>query len=118
MTTPTDLAAVLRRAIEIIRRNGWHQGEFVDDTAAPVLADCPVCAAGALRLAVTGHPIQSQGSGVLENAEQFLADRLGTSSAAAIYQIAAWNDSPTRTVDEVLDVLERAAVAAESGGAA
>ncbi|MGW1998533.1 DUF6197 family protein [Embleya sp. NPDC001921] len=116
--TTTHLPAVYRRAIQIIRINGWHQGGFVDVSAPYPFVDCPVCAAGAIRLAVTGHPIQSQGSAVLEDAEQFLADHLGPSPAGAVSLIATWNDDPARTVDEVLAALESAAVAAESGGAA
>ncbi|MGW1997210.1 DUF6197 family protein [Embleya sp. NPDC001921] len=120
MTTPTDLPSAYRRAIEVIRTNGWHQGGFYGASVAPRPSDCPVCMAGALRVAVTGDPIQSQGSVLLDKAERFLADRLvsGRPYVEPVSAIGVWNDRPWQTAEQVLAALESAAVAAESGGAA
>jgi len=120
----TELAAVYRRAMEVIKTNGWCQGNFFESGQGVRPADCPVCAAGALGVAVAGDPFVIDNRPLLLDAERFLSEHVGPCPADLdadpdpVDVIATWNDDPFRTVDHVLAVLERAAVAAESGGAA
>jgi hypothetical protein len=125
MTTPTDLPAVYRRAIEVIKTNGWIQGWLYDPAQSLPHEQCRVCLLGAVGLAMLEQP----GEPWISFEEELrdlgpiivalgLTNRLNGEDTRPMQVLGTWNDAPDRTVDEVLDALERAAVAAESGGAA
>jgi hypothetical protein len=120
----TELAAMYRRAAEIIRTNGWAQG-YELTTGARATDGSAVDVVGALRVAITGTTWSDDApysTGAVLVAERRLAEQLGLLRDPREHPTDAltdWNDDLLdRTVDEVLDALERAAVAAESGGAA
>ena len=101
---------VLRKAADEIRRRGWHQGangsNFGDKP------NCSVCAVGAIRATLSGgDPFDS----VDFRLESALGDAVAV-AASASDSLHRWNDDPERTVEEVLDAFEKAAVAAEAEG--
>ena len=50
-----DIPSVLDRAADHIDRVGWHQGTLYDNSELS-LANCPVCALGAINVALHGEP--------------------------------------------------------------
>lgn len=93
---------LLRKAADEIRRRGWHQGDYGWSRMDP--ENCGVCSIGAIRAASSGTPWDPYfGGGVFAP----LKREIGT------WDIVGWNDKPGRTVEEVLDAFEKAAVAAE-----
>ncbi|MFE5334157.1 hypothetical protein ACFRCG_47965 [Embleya sp. NPDC056575] len=123
--TTSHLPAVYRRAAEIIRENGWVQGWVYDPQQALPPERCRVCLLGAVDLASgedPGEPWISREDELRDLgpivAVLGLTSRLDRQHTRPTQVIGPWNDAPERTVEQVLDVLEWAAVAAESGGAA
>lgn len=113
----TDLAPIFLRAAEVIRTNGHYQGAYFEPSPESggqrTPADCPVCAAGAISIAVTGTPIP----GETEYMDRSMKDALLLLSGQIyspvvgdpIERIADWNDNPARTPAEVIAALETAA---------
>jgi hypothetical protein len=107
-----------RGAANIIRTNGWHQGGLYDldvnvrrvAAGEPELppSACPVCLIGAINVEATGETWDPED--VAYDVRLWVRELIGGAPGV-------WNDAPGRTVDEVLDLLERAAVAAESARA-
>ncbi len=91
-----QVAADLRAAAELLRAEGWCQGSYGQ-------AGGPRCMDGAI-LSVTAYP------GPYDRALSVMRPVL---DITATTPLAIWNDTPGRTLDEVLDALERAAQAAE-----
>lgn len=102
-----ETAAVLDEAANVIRRNGWHQGEYFRAEEGKKPENCPVDITGAINIALhTGHPARGEGR----------RNRLGTWEVAAIVNnhldvvdVSEWNDEPDRTAEEVIAALESAA---------
>ena len=91
-----QVAADLRAAADVLRRDGWTQELFINQVSG-----CP-CVAGAL-LDVAGYR--------WHNAIERLGAHLGIgTSPLAVYR---WNDTTGRTADEVIAALEAAADAAD-----
>lgn len=134
-TTPEALAladdlstaALLRDAIGVLRARGWATDTFVLDPEDGTPADqWPVCAVGAISVAHGGQPHEYMDSPItralLAINRRFLL--LAVDEAAALdhrgytkdlmLAIGKWNDS-LYDVDEVIDALERIAVALEAG---
>lgn len=121
----TDLAAVYLKAANIIRTNGHYKGAYFESSPASVVGiqprptECSVCIAGAVSLAMTGWPVPvgldwESDSEPLQDAIQRLADITGVEgdpAAEPVGRIAAWNDAPERTQDDVVAALENAAQA-------
>ncbi|MGH3586237.1 MAG: DUF6197 family protein, partial [Pseudonocardia sp.] len=110
----TDLIPVFRRAAEVIQTNGHHQGAYYDLSTPSTMppADCPVCTAGALSVAVTGNPVPPEDlDGVLGFAVEFLSERVyaATTDEDPIERVASWNDGIGVGQVEVVDELLRAA---------
>ena len=112
---------VLSAAAEIIERDGWHQGDFHQppryDTDNYLEADAqaelhaPVCALGAINRATTGNAADS---GAIDSEVHALNYQARCMLAAVVdagtpYIIPRWNDDPTRTAEDVLLALKRAA---------
>lgn len=101
---------LLRKAADEIRRRGWYQGDYGSDVSN--FSTCAVCSMGAVRavLSPTGDAW-----GGTRTYSRLKAER----AACTLVELAVgeilpnWNDAPGRTVEEVLDVFEKAAVAAE-----
>ncbi len=82
---------ILRRAADHIRKNGWCQNANFRNGAA--------CIFGAITMvSFDTHGIRRRSYKAAVNA---LRHHLGT-------EVAAWNDAPDRTVDQVLDALSAA----------
>ncbi|MGW7617338.1 DUF6197 family protein [Streptomyces antimycoticus] len=120
----TDFAATYREAANIIRRNGHNKGDWhgqpetgVGIQLAP--AECPVCAGGAISIALTGatkpprHDVP-----LVEAAARRLLQHLipGYKRALAIWDLGLWNDADERTADQVIAAFEDAARAEETAG--
>jgi hypothetical protein len=112
---PTDVeispADLLRMTAVYIQRHGWNQGDYyspIFDAATP-----PACVSGALGMACFGAPIgvppiHEPGRTEYHRGLMVLADHLGVSTVAAVFN---WNDTPGRTKAEILDALNAAAEA-------
>ena len=97
-----QVAADLRAAAEVLRRDGWRQGDYVQ------FPNGACCATGAIRKAVYGDPwIAGYLSGRAERAVLSVVDPGG-------HSLPWWNDTPGRTADEVIAALEAAAERAEA----
>ena len=84
--TPAEVCA---RAAELIREHGWVQGRFGDNRSG-------YCIYGALNTAFTAKPRSCSLPAEVWN-------------LLPIRSILSWNDDQSRTVDEVLAVLDEAA---------
>ena len=93
-----QVAADLRAAAEVLRRDGWTQGDYEK-------ADGCKCLSGALRSVCGG--IDST------EPERYLP-AWGYLRALIGREAITWNDAPGRTADEVIAALEAAADAAEA----
>lgn len=87
--TDLEIARDLRAAAEYLRTHGWRQGDWEGP-------DGSVCLAGALLK-----------TGSWQRAH---VDALGLGYAVSTVGVGQWNDTPGRTIDEVLDRLESAAL--------
>lgn len=98
MSTMTTDADVLRKAAQIIERDGWVQGEATDEHDGH-------CLIGALDAAI-GEIGPTRGS-------VFCAVYNGMRSLGLYAGIVEFNDAPGRKVEEVTALLRAAAVHAE-----
>jgi hypothetical protein len=97
-----------------VRTNGRATGWYVETLNEDVpTAECPMCAAGAIRFVTTGSPTGE--SALTDEALYFLSARVDSAIFATdpTERIADWNDSAGRTDADVIDVL--LAVASEAG---
>lgn len=92
-------AEVLRKAADVIRARGWRQHDYGEESG-------PVCAVGALNVAMGGDPWDDHGP---YTAEERLRQFLGWGDS-----VSRWNDARGRTVEEVIAALEKAASLAEA----
>lgn len=118
-TTHPGLAAVFRRAAEVIKINGHNKGDYYTLPAKGfgielALAECPVCVAGALSIAINGDPRPVFSD--VNDAAGFLAERLNPEYEGAdpVFYLAQWNDAEERTTDDVVAELLAAAEAVEA----
>ena len=100
-----QVAADLRAAAEVLRRDGWCQSRSHASTGEH-------CAAGAIEAAVDPNWQTSSGWEAEQNV------RFGAALNAVQRRIdlvlTGWNDAPGRTADEVIAALEAAADAAQA----
>lgn len=82
-----EVGKCLLDAREYIRKHGWCQGEFFDQKGQ-------VCLAGAIIKIKSGIQTESKAFVRVQQIEK---------------NIAFYNDSPDRTKEEVMDLLEKAA---------
>jgi hypothetical protein len=108
-----QVAADLRAAAEVLRRDGWQQGHYWDSVTG-----CH-CIFGAAANAVlpAAHSPEALLYGIDEAPWQRM--RRATDFLAAIVAkgydgLDGWNDAPGRTADEVIAALLAAADAAEA----
>lgn len=86
---------VLRKAGDVLRERGWHQGQFESPCGA-------VCVFGAVNVAITSDP----GDGSLSREPVDMIRRILKRWPPN------WNDAPGRTAAEVLATLDAAYVVA------
>ena len=119
--TPAD---TLRCAATYLITHGWHQGDRFADTAAGNPFP-PASADGAIRAAVYGHPndtaeLAGKPGWHVDIATAALADWLGLADILdsqnllgwlddSTDAVADWNDTPGRTLHQVLQALHDAA---------
>lgn len=111
---PMKTSEVLDKAADVIERNGWFQGGFIDLSAEKPKGEEPCCVLGALSIAEHGDPMKS-GSG---RVEAVLIDRLDldVDEADEDYPLGYWNDEPGRTAEEVVRELRAAAASEREAG--
>jgi hypothetical protein len=97
-----QVAADLRAAAEVLRRDGWTQEVFCDPSTGSR------CAQGALDAVYA--PRERDGS-YDESAED--AAYAQVCAVIGTNRLISWNDEPGRTAEEVIAALEAAADAAE-----
>jgi hypothetical protein len=116
MSNP-QLAAVYEKAADVIRRNGHHQGAYLDGALLLTRSrtTVPVDATGALSLVITGEPVPPADlvdcPELYQDAVTFLGSRIRSTIVDwdPEERIADWNDQPARTADEVIAAFESAA---------
>lgn len=107
---------IYRAAADVIRENGWHQGDYYEPVDGLPPAKCPVCIMGALRVVAAGDPAKLNASSC--EAVSWLTDLHIRFRPGAYTSLDEWNDEDGREVADVLDFLDTAAVEAESARAA
>lgn len=116
MTTIPD-PKIYRDAADVLRTNGWHQGSYYASGSGLPPEHCQVCLLGALRVATTGQP-EGYSSKIYATVA-WLEGFLNTGVPRSLHMfLDSWNDDPGRTVADVIDLLTRAAAAAEAARAA
>ncbi|MEU2510507.1 DUF6197 family protein [Streptomyces syringium] len=108
-TTHPGLAAVFRRAAEVITRNGFYQGHYFDDTQRSPRSpsELPVCTIGALRVAAGTAPqplTPTDVPSIVAEAMAVLSARIESTIVDGDHEerIAQWSDTVGRTADEVV----------------
>lgn len=111
-----EFATVYLKAAEVIRTNGHYKGAYWGRPETGVgieyaASECPVCAVGALSVAITGSPVPSVDE--VDTVVVAFASRMfgPVNEAAAVVRIAEWNDAEERTATDVITALENAAKA-------
>lgn len=116
MRTPEE---VLNQAREIIETDGWHQGNYIptpafDPDSDPAgdgavyeaaLRSGPVCSMGAIHRAMSGL---ANSPGNARDCHLYATVLTKLKKAAGTQGIATWNDSRSRTVEDVLLTFKRA----------
>ncbi|MCW2900031.1 MAG: hypothetical protein JWO67_2296 [Streptosporangiaceae bacterium] len=100
-----QVAADLRAAADVLRRDGWTQGSYHGPGGCH-------CALGALVVATTGEELDPD-----EDPEVWSVRYSGAVEVLEKYtkrHTPQWNDAPGRTADEVIAALLAAADAAEA----
>ncbi|MEU3052239.1 DUF6197 family protein [Streptomyces griseus] len=108
---------LLGKAIEVLERDGWHQGAYCSKGAGRFGADFyaygpddggSVCALGALNRANSGNAWavhrDPDVSLVRTQAHQRLSDEIGGG-------VPDWNDNPSRTYEDVILTFKKAMAA-------
>lgn len=103
MTMPDSVPALLRAAAAVIRERGWWKGS----NEGP---EGQVCLFGAINVAAGGDP---EGNGFHPPLQAALLCACDILEGTVEGDVDVWNDAPQRTVDEVLALLEGAAVLEE-----
>ncbi|WP_438479133.1 DUF6197 family protein [Streptomyces asiaticus] len=118
-----DFAGTYRLAANVIRTNGHNKGDYyrIPETGVGVQltpAECPVCAVGAISIALTGAPKPDRWDVPLVEAavRRFMQHLIpGYKRALAIWDLGVlWNDKPERTAADVIAAFEAAARAEET----
>ncbi|NUQ98250.1 MAG: hypothetical protein HOY79_17460 [Streptomyces sp.] len=123
----TETAAVLDEAANVIRRNGWHQGDYYNPHTSPGSDDprsCPVCLLGSIAVAAGQDPENWIETSQSRDAALAVGRRLGIDLAPGgnpidfddehdiehlACQVGGWNDRDDREAEDVIAVLEAAA---------
>lgn len=120
----STLADLYTNAANTIRVNGHAKGGFysVPETGSgitPQRCEYPVCAAGALSIAMFDDPEPPrQGEGQRSEFEAVVARLIariddfhlyGFHGEPPVLRLAGWNDTPSRTAADVIAVLEKTA---------
>lgn len=111
---PRTVPVILIGAAQILRNRGWCRGTLLDERGA-------VCLLSAIFVASTGQPAAAfygidehdpLTCAAWEVVEDLINARYGGHGEGRM-TIPGWNDMPSRTVEEVFQILEDAAAVAE-----
>lgn len=110
----TETADILDEALDFLRRNGWIQGDYInqqqiDDGEGP--GDCACCARGAINMAAGGPPDNDYLPGAEAASNAVLTWLLISGALGETLSLPEWNDAPGRTADDVMSALAAAAQA-------
>ena len=114
MPTEQEIRDVAKRAAEVLRQRGWHQGDYFDTDEADHDEDGihytggPVCMLGALNVAARPRE-HNPARDMPEDLYEVINPRLLTLIGAEYADVPDYNDRAARTADEVIAVLERVA---------
>jgi len=132
-------AAILEEAADVIRRNGWHQGDYYDPYTYgdlnrpdhPNPRSCPVCLLGAIAVAAGADPENWVETSQSRDAVLAVGRRLGIDLEPGgvpldlqdnrdiehmACEVGGWNDTDAREAEDVIAVLEAAAKAEREAG--
>ncbi|MFE2563135.1 DUF6197 family protein [Streptomyces mirabilis] len=117
-----NLAEIYLKAAEVVRINGHYKGAYFEPSPEsgvgilPAPAECRVCIAGALSIAISGQPTPDRDGGPERKHYDAIAGRLadlmqveGDSLLEPVGRLAGWNDTEDRTAADVIAALELAA---------
>jgi hypothetical protein len=112
VSAQSQVAADLRAAAEVLRRDGWTQGDYYDfETGCHCVLGALIAAAGGPKAT---HPMDLAPPATrsrFDPAVKAVIDHLGFDYGL---HVVDWNDAPGRTADEVIAALLAAADAAEA----
>jgi hypothetical protein len=94
MNPTSDAISVLKNTKFLLQARGWYQGNYTDQHGR-------MCLVGAMNCAAFGEAFDVRAT----PADQYITRALGI---AGTETIGAWNDTPGRTVDEVIGVIDMA----------
>ena len=91
--------SIFAKAADIIEERGWHQGWFSRGLGGPV------CALGAMNLALGGAFASECVNGSEPYVEELDKAARRKARKKTVQSISAWNDNPHRTKQQVVDLL-------------
>lgn len=104
--SPAQAADILDAAAAHIERVGWLQEDYYEH--GKPATDCRVCAMGAINVALFGHPFPPEDDNAyLTTCE--LGDTILAHLGVLGLDLAAWNDEPHRTQDDVTTAMRETA---------
>lgn len=110
------MVITLRHAARLVQANGLAKGWWYDPHSGRPEGASPVCAIGAVSMAITGAPTPDPMpddaedlDGELRDAVAILARQIKSGIDDPIERIAHWNDADERTAADVASLLRRAA---------
>lgn len=110
----TETADILDEAANVIERNGWIQGDYVnqrqiEDGKGP--GDCACCARGAINTAAGGSPYNDYLLVAIEASNAVETWLTNSGAIGETLSLVEWNDKDGRTADDVITALRGAAQA-------
>lgn len=108
---------ILDKAADVIERNGWYQGGFVQVERGRAPAESPCCVMGAINIAEGDDPLSS----IISAAMEALAEHLGVDLDAwdpdcEDYPLGQWNDKVAESAGEAIGALRAAAASEREDG--
>ncbi|MEU3052242.1 DUF6197 family protein [Streptomyces griseus] len=106
-----DVSENLLAAADQISAHGWHQGalhpvEAYPNEGIPDMTTAPACAMGAI---FAQSSDSTTGAAAIEHLRESLGLPGMESWEGPKHPVAAWNDDPSRTAEDVILALKRAA---------
>ncbi|MFI1928292.1 hypothetical protein [Streptomyces sp. NPDC020377] len=104
--SPEKIANVLDAAAAHIERVGWLQDDYYEH--GKPATDCRVCSVGAINVAMFGHPFPPEDDNAYA-ATSDIGDLILEHLGVLGFDLAAWNDEPHRTQDDVTTAMRETA---------
>jgi hypothetical protein len=108
---------ILDKAADVIERNGWHRGGFIQITPGVAPAASPCCAMAAINIAEGDDPYV----GLIYPAHEAMANHLALDVSEwdpheESYPLGQWNDLVAETAEQVIAELRAAAASEREAG--